>query len=338
VPTGSQEPGCLACARVQVQISAPFPRVDESALPSAKGTSGTVPMTYRHARPSSSAPAARIRRRRRCSQSRRPTSRPAAASAAPSSPWPLCRCTTCGVLSRIYRGRPRSTALREAPEADCASRALYSRTCLCDAASRACLFGCVTASMPSWSPREGRTVKNALRRPCSVARGLTRRAEWSVHPVLCPPLFLVPVRAGAGQGGWWLMFGAAVPESVTIAAVPEQVRVARAFVARVLGDSHVQADVALLLASELVTNSVRHSGSAVPGGVVTVTVAAVDEAVRVEVTDRSGDGVPVLPSAAAAGSEAEGSRGLWLVEALAARWGYQRGGGLATTWFELGQA
>jgi hypothetical protein len=24
-----------------------------------------------------------------------------------------------------------------------------------------------------------------------------------------------------------------------------------------------------------------------------------------------------------------------LVDALAARWGYQRGGGLATTWFEL---
>lgn len=31
-------------------------------------------------------------------------------------------------------------------------------------------------------------------------------------------------------------------------------------------------DVAVLLVSELVTNSVRHSGSAVPGGQVTVTV------------------------------------------------------------------
>jgi hypothetical protein len=71
---------------------------------------------------------------------------------------------------------------------------------------------------------------------------------------------------------------------------------------------------------------------------VTVTVVAGDEVVRVEVTDRCGDGVPVLPSAAApADGEAEGSRGLWLVDALSARWGYQRGGGLATTWFELGQ-
>jgi hypothetical protein len=42
----------------------------------------------------------------------------------------------------------------------------------------------------------------------------------------------------------------------------------------------------------------------------------------------------LLPAA----GEAEGSRGLRLVEALASRWGYERGGGgLAMTWFELGQ-
>lgn len=132
------------------------------------------------------------------------------------------------------------------------------------------------------------------------------------------------------------MSAAAVSESVTIPAVPEQVRVARAFVAEVLGESHAHAEAALLLASELVTNSVRYSGSAVPGGVVKVVVEAGGEAVRVEVTDRCGDSVPVLPSADPADGEAEGSRGLWLVDALADRWGYQRGGGFATTWFELG--
>jgi anti-sigma regulatory factor (Ser/Thr protein kinase) len=126
-----------------------------------------------------------------------------------------------------------------------------------------------------------------------------------------------------------------VPQSVTIPAVPGQVRAARAFVAGVLGASHPHADAALLLASELVTNSVRHSGSAVPGGLVTVTVAAGGGGVRVEVTDRSGDGVPVLLPAASADDDAEGSRGMRLVDALAARWGYQRGGGYATTWFEL---
>jgi hypothetical protein len=117
--------------------------------------------------------------------------------------------------------------------------------------------------------------------------------------------------------------------------VPEQARVARTFVAGVLGESRVRADVALLLASGLVTSSVRRSGPAVPGGA--VTVAAGDEAVRVEVTDRCGDGVPVLPSAVPADEEAEGSRGLWLADALSARRRYQRSGGLETTWFELGQ-
>lgn len=103
--------------------------------------------------------------------------------------------------------------------------------------------------------------------------------------------------------------------------------------AGVLGECHPHVDVALLLASELVSNSVMHSGSAVPGGLVTVTVAAGAEGVRVEVTDRSGDGVPVLRPAA--GGEAECGRGMRIVDDLAARWGYQRGGGFATTWFEL---
>jgi hypothetical protein len=64
---------------------------------------------------------------------------------------------------------------------------------------------------------------------------------------------------------------AAVPENVTIAAVPERVGLARAFVAAVLAESRPCHDLAVLLAGELVTNSVRHSGSAVPGGLVTGT-------------------------------------------------------------------
>jgi len=86
---------------------------------------------------------------------------------------------------------------------------------------------------------------------------------------------------------------------------------------------------------ELVTNSVRHSGSAVPGGRVTVTVMVTARrgTVRVAVADRAGGGVPVLRPVG--GGEGEGSRGLLLVEAVASRWGYERGGGTATTWFEL---
>jgi hypothetical protein len=64
-------------------------------------------------------------------------------------------------------------------------------------------------------------------------------------------------------------------------------------------------------------------------------VAVGGRAVRVEVTDRSGDGAPVLLPAASADGEAEGRRGMRLVDTLAARWGYCRGGGFTTTWFEL---
>jgi len=131
------------------------------------------------------------------------------------------------------------------------------------------------------------------------------------------------------------MSEAAVAESVTIAAVPERVGLARAFVAAVVGESHPCSDLAVLLVSELVTNSVRHSGSAVPGGLVTVSVAADEGGIRVEVTDRSGGGTPVLMPAALVDGEAEGSRGMGLVDACAAQWGYWRGGGSSTTWFEL---
>jgi len=89
---------------------------------------------------------------------------------------------------------------------------------------------------------------------------LTCAAESSVY-LPCVPLsfrVLVPGRSGPGEVGD-LMSEAAAPESVTIPAVPEQVRVARAFVAGVLGRSHPHAGVALLLASEL-ANRVRAAG------------------------------------------------------------------------------
>ena len=157
--------------------------------------------------------------------------------------------------------------------------------------------------------------------------------------VLHPPPRPVPDRPGQTPEDGAVMSQAADSQSVTIPAVPEQVRAARAFVSGALEESCAYVEVALLLAGELVTNSVEHSGSAVAGGVVTVTVAAGDKVVRVEVTDRSGDGVPVLrPAADAADGEAEGGRGLRLVDMLSARWGYQCGGGLAPTWFELIQA
>ena len=151
----------------------------------------------------------------------------------------------------------------------------------------------------------------------------------SLRPVAAPGV--LPRAGGRGKGGA-LMAGAAIRESATFAGRPDQVREARAFVGRLLGPSHPCGNVAVLLASELVTNSLLHGGSAAPGEAVTVTVVVWGAGVRVEVTGRKTDGVPVLRPP---DDKAEGSRGLRLVEDLAVRWCYERGGGHATTWFVL---
>jgi anti-sigma regulatory factor (Ser/Thr protein kinase) len=101
-------------------------------------------------------------------------------------------------------------------------------------------------------------------------------------------------------------------------------------VGAVLGPGHPCGEDAVLLASELFGNSIRHSSSGRPGQTVTVTVTVRAAAVRVEVADRSGPGTPELR---AAGQDAEDGRGLGLVAGLAARWVWRRRGGRTVTWF-----
>jgi anti-sigma regulatory factor (Ser/Thr protein kinase) len=143
---------------------------------------------------------------------------------------------------------------------------------------------------------------------------LTLAAESSVHfpgSGCCPGVF-------PGAGGRERrrgMAGVAVRESMTFAGRPDQVREARAFVGRLLGPSHPSRDVAVLLVSEMVTNSLLHGGSGSgPGEAVTVTVVVWAVGVGVEVAGRKADGVPVLRRP---DDEAEGSRGLRMVEELA---------------------
>jgi anti-sigma regulatory factor (Ser/Thr protein kinase) len=128
------------------------------------------------------------------------------------------------------------------------------------------------------------------------------------------------------------MAGLAVRETVTLAGRAERARLARAFVEGLLGPGHPCGDVAALLVDELFVNSIRHSGSGAPGETVTVAVRTENDVIRVEVTDRSGPGVP---EPRPAGSDAEDGRGLHLVARLAARWGWRRRGGRTVTWFEL---
>jgi serine/threonine-protein kinase RsbW len=122
-----------------------------------------------------------------------------------------------------------------------------------------------------------------------------------------------------------------VRESVTLAGLAEGARAARGFVGAVLA-GHPGGDLAVLMASELFANSVRHSRSGDPGGTATVTILARDGLVRVEVTDQGGPGVPKVRQA---DRDEEGGRRLELVAALATRWGWRRHSGRTVTWFEL---
>jgi len=130
--------------------------------------------------------------------------------------------------------------------------------------------------------------------------------------------------------------GIALLGSLTIPGLPEQVAAARAFVARTLGDDYPPTDTAVLLTSELVTNSLQHSHSGRDGGTITVTVITIPNGIRVEVLDEGGATTPaVRPERSEAPDLADGGRGLQLVELLSDRWNCWRDADGTVTWFEL---
>ena len=114
-------------------------------------------------------------------------------------------------------------------------------------------------------------------------------------------------------------------------AEPGAVRSARA---AVRGQLHgwgldCLADLAALLVSELVTNSMRHATG--PIGVRLVRPAALDGALLVEVSDP----LPDPPRERVARPEDENGRGLQLVAGSSRRWGTRPGTNGKTVWFEL---
>jgi serine/threonine-protein kinase RsbW len=133
------------------------------------------------------------------------------------------------------------------------------------------------------------------------------------------------------------MADAAVLGRLTIPGRGEQVRVARSFVAGVLGDLAGLDDGtlhnAMLLTSELVTNAIRHSRSGAAGGSVMLVVLHAEDGICVEVTDSgSAADAPVVKDDV---YTCDG-HGLFLVEAAADQWGYRRAVGAGTTvWFWL---
>jgi anti-sigma regulatory factor (Ser/Thr protein kinase) len=121
--------------------------------------------------------------------------------------------------------------------------------------------------------------------------------------------------------------------SLTIPGRPEQVGLARAFVAQTLGTNQTgaDADAATLLTSEIVTNAIQHTKSGIDGGTVTIVVIGVLRGVLVEIIDDGSAGAPVVKGDLYA---AEG-HGLFLVQHLAAQWGYLRDAAGTTVWFHL---
>jgi anti-sigma regulatory factor (Ser/Thr protein kinase) len=92
-------------------------------------------------------------------------------------------------------------------------------------------------------------------------------------------------------------------------------------------------DDVLLVASELVTNSVRHAGAG-PEDVIRVRAHAATGRLRLEVEDAGQNGdVASRP----VDSERPGGFGLNVVDALALRWGVSRGEG-TRVWAELADA
>jgi anti-sigma regulatory factor (Ser/Thr protein kinase) len=124
--------------------------------------------------------------------------------------------------------------------------------------------------------------------------------------------------------------------SLTIPGEPARVGEARRFAAGILGAGHPCSDTAVLLTSELVTNSVQHSNSGRPGGTVTLTLISIPGGIRVEVID---DGAETRPAASAGPHRppdlADSGRGLELVGMLSARWSHYSDSAGRVTWFEL---
>src|SRR5258708_31285434 len=81
-----------------------------------------------------------------------------------------------------------------------------------------------------------------------------------------------------------MMASATVLGRITIPGRPEHVCAARSFVEKSLGEANPSTDVAVLLASETVTNTGPHSNSPRPGRAVTITGIEIGGGRRVDVT------------------------------------------------------
>lgn len=123
---------------------------------------------------------------------------------------------------------------------------------------------------------------------------------------------------------------------ITLPGRTESAACARAWTRTALATRHqaVRDDV-LLLVSELVTNAVRHSDSARPGGTITLTLSEpAPGLIRIEVTDAGSpaDTPHVRPRP---DDHDENGRGLLIVQTIATAWGRHDTATGRTTWCEI---
>jgi anti-sigma regulatory factor (Ser/Thr protein kinase) len=112
---------------------------------------------------------------------------------------------------------------------------------------------------------------------------------------------------------------------------------ARELMRELLGPGHTAVDTAMLVISELVTNSVTHSRSGLPGGTVTIAVSTGTAGVLIQVRDEGGLSEPRVVTTQATGTDgAEHGYGLSLVSALADSWGTTTTREGRLTWCRIG--
>jgi hypothetical protein len=122
-----------------------------------------------------------------------------------------------------------------------------------------------------------------------------------------------------------------VLEHVSTRTFPRHIETApyaRQFVRHAVS-GHPAAGDALLLAGELIANSLVHT---VDATTITVTVAVNHAFIRVDVHDDGTGGIPHLREG---GPDAEGGRGFRLVNQIARRWGFTREPGRSCCWAEV---
>ena len=122
---------------------------------------------------------------------------------------------------------------------------------------------------------------------------------------------------------------------LTLPAEPVRVGEARRHVAAVIRDWQVgvDAEIAVLLTSEVFTNAVVHA--AAPGDVIRLVEAWDGEQFRIEVHD-SRSGEPMWGDLTLDSTTDESGRGLAMVELLAAKWGVEATGCGKQIYFVLG--